>query len=55
MRLAQQQGGIITTTDVAELLRVSKKKAYRLLLDLVEKGQLKKVGKARATKYVVAS
>lgn len=55
MRLAQQQGGIITTTDVAELLRVSKKKAYRLLLDLVEKGQLKKVGRARATKYVVAS
>lgn len=55
MRLAKQQGGVVTSADVAELLRVPKKQAYRLLLSLVKEGRLKKEGQRRGTRYVVTS
>lgn len=45
MKLALQREGSIATRDVKELLHLNRKQAYRLLLKLVESGDLEPVGK----------
>ena len=51
LKLAESQNGAITKTDVVELLRVSKPKAYALLQQLCEEGQLVLTGRGRYAKY----
>lgn len=51
LKLAESQNGAITKTDVVELLRVSKPKAYALLQQLCEERQLVLTGRGRYAKY----
>lgn len=51
LKLAERQNGAITKTDVVELLRVSKPKAYALLQQLCEERQLVLTGRGRYAKY----
>lgn len=53
MQLARQQGGVIATRDVANLLRLERKQAYRLLKKLEKKGALEPRGKGGGSHYVV--
>ena len=41
----------VSTSDVADLLEVSTKQAYRILVGLVDKGQLVRSGKGAGTRY----
>lgn len=51
LKLAESQNGAITKTDVVELLRVSKPKAYALLQQLCEERKLVLTGRGRYAKY----
>lgn len=51
LKLAESQNGAVTKTDVAELLHVSKPKAYELLQQLCEERQLVLTGRGRYAKY----
>lgn len=51
LKLAESQNGVITKTDVVELLRVSKPKAYALLQQLCEERKLVLTGRGRYAKY----
>lgn len=51
LKLAESQNGVVTKTDVVELLRVSKPKAYALLQQLCEERQLVLTGRGRYAKY----
>lgn len=51
MKLAHQQGGSIATRDVENLLHLHRKQGYRLLVKLVESGDLKPVGKGGGAHY----
>lgn len=51
LKLAESQNGAVTKTDVAELLHVSKPKAYALLQQLCEERKLVLTGRGRYAKY----
>lgn len=51
LQLAQSQDGVITKTDVVELLHITKTQAYALLQQLCESHHLEIEGKGRYTKY----
>lgn len=51
LKLAESQNGAVTKTDVAELLHVSKPKAYEFLQQLCEERQLVLTGRGRYAKY----
>lgn len=51
LKLAESQNGAISKTDVVELLRVSKPKAYALLQQLCEERKLVLTGRGRYAKY----
>lgn len=51
LKLAESQNGAITKTDVVELLRISKPKAYALLQQLCEERKLVLTGRGRYAKY----
>lgn len=55
MKLARQKGGSIANRDVMELLRLSRKQAYRLIQKLVKSGELELVGEGGGAHYVVTS
>ena len=46
--------GKVSTSDVANLLEVSTKQAYRILVALVDEGKLVRSGKGAGTKYCLA-
>ena len=48
-----KEKGEIVRSDVEELLNVSPATATRLLTKMVDEGQIKRVGSARAIKYFV--
>lgn len=51
VKLARTQNGIITKSDVQELLHIKNYQAYNLISQLVQQGKLKKTGGGRYTKY----
>lgn len=51
MKLAERQGGFIATRDVENLLHLHRKQAYRLLVKLVEDGDLELVGRGSVAHY----
>lgn len=51
LKLAESQNGAVTKMDVAELLHVSKPKAYALLQQLCEERKLVLTGRGRYAKY----
>lgn len=53
MKLAERQGGSIATRDVEGLLHLHRKQAYRLLVELVESGDLVPVGRGAGAHYEV--
>ena len=53
MKLARQQGGVIKRRDVEDLLHLTEKQAYRELVKLVEKGELRLAGQGAGARYLV--
>lgn len=53
MKLAHQQGGSVATREVAALLHIHHKQAYRYLSDLVDENRLFKEGNGRSTRYKI--
>ena len=51
MKLAERQGGSIATRDVESLLHLHRKQAYKLLVKLVEDGNLMLVGRGGGAHY----
>ena len=54
MKLAERQGGSVATRDVENLLHLQRKQAYRLLVKLVEGGELVAVGRGSSAHYEIA-
>ncbi len=51
LQLAQNQNGVITKTDVVELLHITKAQAYTILQQLCESHQLELQGRGRYARY----
>lgn len=54
MKLAERQGGSVATRDVENLLHLQRKQAYRLLVKLVEDGDLVAAGRGSRAHYEIA-
>ncbi|MBQ8562732.1 MAG: putative DNA binding domain-containing protein [Firmicutes bacterium] len=53
LKLAKQQNGFVTKSDVCDLLKISEKQAYTVLKKMIEEGMLKKANGGRYAKYTV--
>lgn len=53
MKLAKQQDGIVTKSDVCNLLKISDKQAYLVIKKMIEDGMLEKANGGRYAKYRV--
>ena len=51
LKLAKQQGGFVTKTNVIDLLNISERQAYTILAKLVKEGELEKVCNGKYAKY----
>ena len=54
MKLAEQQSGIITKSDVSELLKISPSQAYIQIKKLVANGRLIAKNKGKYARYITA-
>ncbi len=54
MKLAERQDGSVATRDVESLLHIHRKQAYRLLLKLVEDGDLVPAGRGPSAHYEIS-